>query len=53
LWLSEVLGAELIIEAYKLVTVEISGVDSPRWGSGLVLNRSGRMCSPTSTSLRR
>jgi len=40
LWLSDVLGPDLIIEAYKLVTVEISGIDSPRWGSGLVLDSS-------------
>jgi S1-C subfamily serine protease len=40
LWLSEVLGAELIIEAYKFVTVEISGVGSPRSGTGLILDNS-------------
>jgi S1-C subfamily serine protease len=39
MWLSGVLGPDLIIEAYKLVTVEISGVGSPRWGTGLVLDR--------------
>lgn len=38
LWLSEVVGPDLIIQAYKSVTVQISAVDSPHWGSGLVLD---------------
>jgi S1-C subfamily serine protease len=40
LWLSEVLGAELIIEAYKLVTIQISGGGDAPWGTGLVLDGS-------------
>jgi hypothetical protein len=38
LWLSEVIGPDLIIEAYRNVTVQISALDSPHWGSGLVLD---------------
>jgi hypothetical protein len=40
LWLSEVIGPDLIIQAYKAVTVQVSAVDSPHWGSGLVLDES-------------
>jgi S1-C subfamily serine protease len=40
LWLSEVLGADLIIEAYRAVTVQISGGDGAPWGTGLVLDHS-------------
>lgn len=35
---SEVIGPDLIIEAYRNVTVQISALDSPHWGSGLVLD---------------
>lgn len=38
LWLSEALGADLIIESYKAVTVLIAGSEG-RWGTGLVLDR--------------
>lgn len=39
-WLAEALGPELIIEAFKPVTVQISAAESPHWGTGLVLDRS-------------
>jgi hypothetical protein len=40
LWLSEVLGPDLIIESYKAVTVQISGGDDAPWGTGLILDGS-------------
>lgn len=40
LWLSEVLGPELIIESYKAVTVQVSGGEGRPSGTGLVLDRS-------------
>jgi S1-C subfamily serine protease len=41
LWLSDVLGPELIIESYKLVTVHLTRADgAPGGGTGLVLDRS-------------
>lgn len=40
LWLSEVLGAELVIEAYKAVTVQISGGEGKPAGTGLILDHS-------------
>jgi hypothetical protein len=40
LWLSEVLGPDLVIESYKAVTVQISGGDDAPWGSGLILDES-------------
>jgi hypothetical protein len=40
LWLSEVLGPDLIIESYKAVTVQISGGDDAPWGTGLILDES-------------
>ena len=40
LWLSDVIGADLIIESYKPVTVLISGAENGRWGTGLVLDPS-------------
>jgi S1-C subfamily serine protease len=40
LWQSEVLGAELIIPAYRGVTVQISSAAEAIWGTGLVLDRS-------------
>ena len=43
LWLSEVLGAELIIPSYNLVTVLLAGIDAEgnpgeQWGTGLILD---------------
>lgn len=41
LWLSAIFGADLIIQSYNAVTVQISGTDAsgkPHWGSGLVLD---------------
>lgn len=40
LWLSEVLGPELIIESYKPVTVQISGGEGKPSGTGLILDHS-------------
>jgi S1-C subfamily serine protease len=40
LWLSEVIGPDLVIESYKAVTVQISGGDDAPWGTGLVLDKS-------------
>ena len=40
LWLSDVLGPDLIIESYKLVTVHLTGGDDAPGGTGLVLDRS-------------
>ncbi|MGW0359213.1 S1 family peptidase [Nocardia nova] len=45
LWLSEALGAELIIPAYAAVTVQITGYASSddadqQWGTGLILGQS-------------
>ncbi|CAM5742422.1 hypothetical protein MAUB1S_01518 [Mycolicibacterium aubagnense] len=40
LWLSEVLGPELIIEAYKAVTVMITGGEGSPGGTGLILDGS-------------
>jgi S1-C subfamily serine protease len=39
LWLSEVIGPELVIESYKAVTVQISGGEGRPSGTGLVLDR--------------
>ncbi|MBI3225932.1 MAG: trypsin-like peptidase domain-containing protein [Mycolicibacterium cosmeticum] len=38
LWLAEAIGPELIINAFRSVTVQISATESPHWGSGLVLD---------------
>jgi S1-C subfamily serine protease len=40
LWLSEVIGPELVIESYKAVTVQVSGGEGKPSGTGLVLDRS-------------
>ena len=39
LWLAEVLGAELLINCFNLVTVLIGGGEGKRVGTGLVLDR--------------
>jgi hypothetical protein len=39
LWLSEVIGAELVIESYNAVTVLIGGGEGKPVGTGLVLDR--------------
>jgi transposase-like protein/S1-C subfamily serine protease len=40
LWLSRVLGADLVIQSYNAVTVQISGGEGRPSGTGLVLDRS-------------
>lgn len=39
LWLSEVIGPELVIEAFKAVTVQISGGEGDDSGTGLILDQ--------------
>ncbi|WP_052765181.1 S1 family peptidase [Mycolicibacterium obuense] len=40
LWLSEVIGPDLVIQSYNLVTVQISGGEGKPSGTGLVLDQS-------------
>jgi S1-C subfamily serine protease len=39
LWLSEVIGPELVIQSYNVVTVQLSGGEGRPTGTGLVLDR--------------
>lgn len=39
LWLSEVIGPELVIESFKAVTVQISGGEGRDSGTGLILDK--------------